>query len=72
MRQVAALYGLGNITRFAAERDRVGMTIENSCLHLPTAGVVWALVDLEMGFTASTCEWDLADDGDLNITVAVL
>jgi hypothetical protein len=69
--QMIAVRGLGNLVRFEGDRDHLDMVIENPCLHLPMVGAVQALVELAYRAESSSVEWDLADDGDLSLTVRV-
>jgi len=66
-----ALRGLGNLVSFDGDRTHLTLKIENSCLHLPMVGTIQALVELAYRAESSTCEWELAEDGDLIITVKV-
>jgi len=68
-RSLTALRGLGNITAYEVDEKHSRVTIENSCLHLLMIGTTQALYELGMGLEASTCRWELAEDGDLSITV---
>jgi hypothetical protein len=65
----AALRGLGNLVRFNAGRDHLTLTIQNSCMPLLMVGAVQALVELAYDAESSVYEWNLADDGDLTITI---
>ncbi len=69
--QMIAVRGMGDLVRFEGDRDHLDMTIENSCLHLPMIGTVQALVELAYRVESSTAEWDLSEDGDLELTVRV-
>ena len=69
LRGLTALRGLGNVTRFDADEGRVSITIENSCIHLMLVGMAQALYELALNRESSVREWELADDGDLNITI---
>ena len=69
--QMIALRGLGNLVRFEGDRDQLHLTIENSCLHLPMAGAVQALVEMAYRVESSSIEWELAEDGDLELTIKV-
>ncbi len=69
--QMIAVRGLGYLARFEGERHGLEMLIQNACLHLPMVGTVQALVEMAYQVEASTCEWELAEDGDLSITVKV-
>jgi hypothetical protein len=68
-RKMIASRGLGNLTRFEGGRQSLSLTIENSVLHLLMAGTIQAMVDMVYGFEESTCEWQLAEDGDLTVVV---
>jgi hypothetical protein len=69
--QMIAVRGLGNLVRFEGDRGHLEMTIENSCLHLPMAGAVQALVEMAYRVESSSIEWELAEDGDLDLTITV-
>jgi len=69
--QMIAVRGLGNLVRFEGDRDRLHMTIENSCLYLPMLGTVQALVEMAYRAESSSCEWEIKDDGDLDLTIKV-
>ena len=66
-RMNTALRGLGNITEFRATPSTLGLTIQNSCLHLPMVGLTAALAELARGAEKSGVEWELQEDGDLRI-----
>ncbi len=69
--QIVALRGLGNITTFDGHPTHLTIVVENACLHLPMIGTAQALVELVYKADSSTCEWELAEDGDLTLTVTV-
>ncbi|MEW6554288.1 MAG: hypothetical protein AB1384_08395 [Actinomycetota bacterium] len=69
--QMIAVRGLGNLVRFEGDRGNLHMTIENSCLHLPMLGTVQALVEMVYHAESSSIVWELADDGDLDLTITV-
>jgi hypothetical protein len=69
--QMIAVRGLGNLVRFEGDRDRLHMRIENSCLHLPVIGTVQALVEMAYRVDSSSVEWELAEDGDLDLAIKV-
>lgn len=69
--QMVALRGLGNITTFDYQRTHLTMVVENTGLHLPLIGTAQALVELVYRADSSICEWELAEDGDLTLTVTV-
>lgn len=69
-RSMLALRGLGNLTGFDADADHASVRIENSCLHLQMVGLTQALVELVYGLDGSAVAWDVAEDGDLTITVS--
>ena len=69
--QMIAVRGLGYLARFEGDRHGLEMLVQNACLHLPMVGTVKALVEMAYLVEASTCEWELADDGDLSIAVKV-
>jgi hypothetical protein len=66
-----ALRGLGNLTGFDGDRGHLTILLNNSCLPLLMAGMVQALVEMAYRAESSTCTWELHDDGDLSITVAL-
>jgi hypothetical protein len=66
---LTALRGLGNVTRFDADEHHVSITIENSCIHLIVVGMAQALYELALKKEESKREWELEEDGDLNITI---
>jgi hypothetical protein len=68
---VVALRGAGNIVEFEGDRTHLDLTVQNSCFHLPMVGTVQGLVELVYGVDSSSCEWEITDDGDLNISVKV-
>lgn len=70
-RRLVASRGLGNLTRFEGDRATLNATIENSCLHLLMVGTTQALVEMVYGAEDSSCEWELSEDGDLNVTIRV-
>ncbi len=69
--RMVALRGLGDLVRFDGDRSGLAITIHNSCLHLPVVGTVQAMVEMAYGAEDSHCEWSLAKDGDLSVTVEV-
>ena len=70
--QMIAVRGLGDLVRFAGDRKKLELVIENSCLHLPIIGTVQALVEMAYRAESSEVEWKLAEDGDLSIAVRVV
>lgn len=70
-KSMVALQGLGNLTRFTADRQGLELTIQNSCLHLPMIGFTQATVELVLGAESSNCDWGLSPDGDLSIVVKI-
>jgi len=70
-RRLIASRGLGNLTRFEGDRTTLNATIENSCLPLLIVGIAQAMVEMVYGVDDSACEWELAEDGDLSISVRV-
>lgn len=66
-----ALRGLGNLVDFEGDRTHLTLSIQNACFHLPMVGLIQALVELAYRVDSSTCEWELAGDGDLAVTVIV-
>jgi hypothetical protein len=69
--RMIVLRGLGNLTGFEGDADHVTIRIENACLHLQMVGMAQALVELVYHLDDSDVTWDLADDGDLNLTISV-
>jgi hypothetical protein len=70
-RRLIASRGLGNLTGFEGDRTSLNLTIENSCLHLLMVGTAQAMVEMVYGVDDSTCEWDIAEDGDLSIVIHI-
>jgi hypothetical protein len=68
--RMIVLRGLGNLTGFEGDADHVTIRIENACLHLQMVGMAQALVELVYHLDDSDINWELADDGDLTITVS--
>jgi hypothetical protein len=68
-RRMIAARGLGNLIRFEGGRKSLHATIENSCLHLLMVGATQAMVEMVYGVDGSTYEWELAEDGDLDMTI---
>ena len=71
LRQMIALRGFGNLTTFEGDRTHLDIVVENACLHLPMIGTTQALVELAYKADRSTCEWELADDGDLSMNINI-
>lgn len=69
--KMIAVRGLGDLVEFAGDGDHLSMRIENSCLHLAMIGTVQALVELAYRAESSSCYWEMADDGDLSLTITV-
>ncbi|MBN1289441.1 MAG: hypothetical protein JXA49_07390 [Actinobacteria bacterium] len=69
--QMLAVRGLGNLVYFDGDRNHLDVVIENACLHLVMAGTIQALVEMAYRVESSTCEWELAKDGNLALTVRV-
>jgi hypothetical protein len=70
-RHLIAIRGVGNLTDFEGDRQGLTVTIQNSCLHLLMVGTIQALVETAYRVEDSTYEWDLADDGDLTVSIRV-
>lgn len=70
LQNLTAMRGLGNVTGFDADEERVDITIENSCIHLVVVGMAQALYELALDREKSTLDWELAEDGDLRITIS--
>lgn len=64
-----AARGLGNLVNFEGDRNYLTMTVENVAMPLLMVGSVQGRFDLAFGKESSSCEWKLADDGDLVISV---
>ncbi|MHB8896213.1 MAG: hypothetical protein ACYC99_13695 [Candidatus Geothermincolia bacterium] len=71
-REILAARGSGNLTSFDGNRDRLAVTIENSCLALLTVGMLQALFEMGAGHMASSCDYELAPDGDLEVRIKAL
>lgn len=71
-REMLAVRGLGNLRTFEADRDRMQVTIENPCLTLMTAGTLQAMFEIGAARQASSCEFEVKDDGDLCLEVKAL
>lgn len=69
LKRVLAARGLGSLRRFEAGGDGLQATIENSCLHLLMVGMMQAIYEQLAGVEDSTCSWELAEDGDLEISI---
>ncbi|MBN2025756.1 MAG: hypothetical protein JW854_03175 [Actinobacteria bacterium] len=67
--RMSAMRGLGNLVQFEGDRDYLTVTFENACMPLLMVGTVQGLFEMAMGKEASTYEWEMADDGDLTVTV---
>jgi hypothetical protein len=70
-KKMIGLRGLGNLTYFKSDDQKLFLKIENSCMHLLMVGFVQALAELAYGVEGSVREWTLSDDGDLCITITV-
>jgi len=69
LKHVLAARGLGNLIRFDADGEGLQITIENSCLHLLIVGMTQAVYERLWEVEDSTYSWELADDGDLEISI---
>jgi hypothetical protein len=69
-RQNMAVRGLGNLRSYEEGRDRVRVVIENACLNLVTVGTFQALFEIRAGAESSSCEYGLAGDGTLSVTIS--
>ena len=67
--KIIAVRGLGNQVKFDGNANHLAMNIENSCLHLPIIGTVQALVELAYRADSSRVEWEVQEDGDLDLDV---
>ncbi|MEW6555462.1 MAG: hypothetical protein AB1384_14390 [Actinomycetota bacterium] len=68
-RRMFAAQGLGNLKRFEMNDGGLRVLIENSCLPLLMVGMMQAICEQLTQAGDSTYEWELADDGDLEISV---
>jgi hypothetical protein len=71
-KHLLGLRGLGHLARFETSPQGLTVTIENSCMHLLMVGSILAIFDLAMGTEDFSYEWDLAENGDLTVTIKVL
>ncbi len=55
--------------QFEGDRDYLTVTFENACMPLLMVGTVQGLFEMAMGKESSTREWEMAEDGDLTVTV---
>jgi len=69
--KIIAVRGLGNQVKFDGDHNHLAMRIENCCLHLPIIGTIQALVELAYRVESSRMEWELYEDGDLELDVIV-
>jgi hypothetical protein len=69
--RLAALRGVGNITVFEADEKHLRVHIQNSCMPLLVLGMAQAIYETALDKEGSTCEWELAEDGDFEFTVAL-
>jgi hypothetical protein len=67
--QQTAMRGFGNITEFEADDKRLRVTIQNSCMPLLVVGMAQAIYEIAMDIESTTCDWDMAEDGDLTIII---
>jgi len=68
MREQLAVRGLGNILELKSNDKGLNIRIENAFMHLLVIGMVQGLY--ERTYDVDTrLEWDLSDDGELNVTV---
>ncbi len=70
-RNLIALRGFGNLRSFDGDENHLSLHIENACIPLIMVGIARGLVELTYGVDSSRCEWNFADDGDLDIDVIV-
>ncbi|MFW6113509.1 MAG: hypothetical protein ACOC78_01140 [Actinomycetota bacterium] len=68
MRRRLALRGLGNLKEISIRRKGVRLVLENAALHLLVVGLVQGLYE-QTWDTNSRVEWELSDEGDLEIEV---
>ncbi|MBC7230400.1 MAG: hypothetical protein H5T74_08435 [Actinobacteria bacterium] len=69
MRLQLALRGLGNLRELKMGRSGVSLRLENSTLHLLGVGLAQGLFEKAFG-VESEVEWELHDDGDLEVQVS--
>jgi hypothetical protein len=67
--QLVALRGLGNLSKFEVDENHLSLKIDNSCLQPLMAGMAQALFELALSKDKTSYEWDLAEDGDLEILI---
>jgi hypothetical protein len=63
-----ALRGLGNLKQLEMKKKGMNMRLDNAALHLITIGLSQGF--FEMGFDVdTTVDWELSEDGDLQVEV---
>lgn len=67
-REELALRGLGVLDRMTTDSDGLEMKIKNSCLPLVLVGTVQGLYEKLYGVSTSV-QWELEENGDLELTV---
>ena len=61
--------GLGNLVHLEFDEEGATAVIENSCMHLMMVGLIKGIFEVIFGYDKSAYEWDLKDDGDLNVEI---
>jgi len=69
--RLAALRGVGNITRFEADEKRLSVNIENSCMPLLVLGMAQAIYETALGVESSTYKCRHDEDGDFEFTITL-
>jgi hypothetical protein len=69
--RMAAIRGVGNITRFEVDENQLHVNIQNSCIPLLVLGLAQAIYETALGEDSSTYEWRLEEDGDFEFTVTL-
>lgn len=70
-RRMMGFRGLCNITRFQREEGKISITMENPCVPLLGVGMAQGMVELAAGADQSTCTFERAPDGDLNVEIDI-
>ena len=69
--RLAAIRGVGNITRFAADENQLHVEIQNTCMPLLLLGLAQAIYETALDVDSSTYEWKLDEDGDFEFTITL-
>lgn len=69
--RMGALRGLGYVSRFEADTERLSVTLHNACMPYLNVGMAQALYEIAMGKDSSEVSWSLRDDGDLEIEITL-